>query len=207
MSPSRQPVVAGILGGIGSGKSAVARGLAEQFRGVLIDADRIGHQVLKFPEVILQIRQAFGDTVFDGDQIDRRRLASEVFGDHPDRQRSRRLLEQIVHPEIDRVVQSQLATAGSADLVLLDAAVMLEAGWNRHCDFLIFVDTPLEDRVRRVREQRNWTESELQQRESSQLPIEEKRSAADFIVDNSGTLDQAIRQAAGFISGRLSSLK
>lgn len=204
VSPSSQPPVVGILGGIGSGKSAVARGLAEHFRTVVIDADRIGHQVLTFPEVISQLKTAFGDVIFDGLAVDRKRLAALVFGDESQHREARQTLERIVHPEIDRVTQSLIAAAdASTELIVLDAAVMLEAGWDRLCDFLVFVETPFKHRLNRIREQRDWTSDELQRREASQLPLDEKRKAADFVVDNSGLLEQSIQQLTQFVTEKL----
>jgi dephospho-CoA kinase len=200
-----QPLVLGVLGGIGSGKSAVARGLADHFAALVIDADRIGHQVLTFPHIISQLRTAFGDAIFDGEQVDRKRLAALVFGDEADQQNARQTLELIVHPEIRRVTQSQIAAAEpSIELVVLDAAVMLEAGWAGQCDFLVFVDTPFETRLNRIREKRHWNADELERREASQLPLDEKRQAADFIVDNSGSLERSIAQLAEFVTQRLS---
>jgi dephospho-CoA kinase len=191
----------GILGGIGSGKSAVARGLAERFRSVVIDADRIGHQVLVFPEVITQLRTVFGEAIFDGDQVDRKRLAVLVFGDEPRHREAREALERIVHPEIARVAQSLIADAdASTELIVLDAAVMLEAGWEKLCDFLVFVDTPFDDRLSRIRGQRGWTVDDLHAREASQLPLDEKRKAADFVVDNSGSLEESIEQLMRFVA-------
>ena len=205
MSVSHKPPVLGILGGIGSGKSAVANGLADHFKTVVIDADQIGHQVLKFPHIIQQLRQAFGDAILNGDQVDRKRVAALVFGDEPHHHEARRTLEHVVHPEIGRVAQSQVESADtSTELIVLDAAVMLEAGWSQLCDFLVFVDTPVDDRLNRIRQQRDWTASELQRREASQLPLEEKRKAADFVVNNSGSLAESIRQLTEFVRSRLS---
>lgn len=206
MSDFSQPPVVGIVGGIGSGKSAVARGLADHFSTVVIDADEIGHQVLTFPQTIDQLRLAFGDAVFDGEQVDRKRLAALVFGDKPQQRDALQTLERIVHPEIDRVIQSRIEAAeDSTELTVLDAAVMLEAGWNRHCDFLVFIDTPFDHRLNRVREQRDWTGEELKRREASQLPLEKKQEAADFIVDNSGSLEHSIQQLLQFVNAKLAS--
>ena len=82
---------------------------------------------------------------------------------------------------------------------------MLEAGWNRHCDFLVFIDTPFDHRLNRVREQRGWTGEELKRREASQLPLEKKQEAADFIVDNSGSLEHSIQQLLQFVNAKLAS--
>lgn len=189
----------GIAGGIGSGKSAVARGLAERLRVFVVDADRIGHEVLTLPEVKQQIFQTFGADVFvsgnAASEIDRRQLARRVFGDAPHLKNSLTQLEAIVHPEIRRQMQSQIRQhQADHDVVLLDAAVLLEAGWNDLCEALAFVEVPFETRLARVVKNRGWDETELRRRESSQLPLTEKTEAADYVIDNSGSLEDSINQ-------------
>jgi dephospho-CoA kinase len=193
----------GFIGGIGSGKSAVSRGLSNTFQTLTIDADRIGHEVLGMQSVKDRIRQAFGDVVFDGTEVCRKLLAREVFGSDTHNKQARIRLEEIVHPEIRRQVEKQLSDIpDDIEIIVLDAAVMLETGWNDLCDSIIFVDAPFEVRLGRVQENRDWTADELRRREASQLSIEEKRAAAQFIVDNSGTLENAIKQLVPFIRTR-----
>lgn len=203
MSPRKKTLVVGFIGGIGSGKSAVSRGLSNTFRTLTIDADRIGHEVLGLQSVKDRIRQAFGDVVFDGAEVSRKLLAREVFGSDTHKKQARIRLEEIVHPEIRRQVQEQLSDIpDDIEIVVLDAAVMLEAGWNDLCDTIVFVDAPFKVRLARVQENRDWTADELRRREASQISIEEKRVAAHFVVDNSGTLEDAIKQLVPFIQAR-----
>lgn len=203
MSPRKKTLVVGFIGGIGSGKSAVSRGLSNTFRTLTIDADRIGHEVLGLQSVKDRIRQAFGDVVFDGAEVSRKLLAREVFGSDTHNKQARIRLEEIVHPEIRRQVQEQLSDIpDDIEIVVLDAAVMLEAGWNDLCDTIVFVDAPFKVRLARVQENRDWTADELRRREASQISIEEKRVAAHFVVDNSGTLEEAIKQLVPFIRAR-----
>jgi dephospho-CoA kinase len=205
VSTRNKTLVVGILGGIGSGKSAVSRGLSNHFKTILIDADRVGHDVLGFPSVKDAIRQKFGDSVFDGAEICRKALARKVFGSEPHHKQSLIKLEKIVHPEIRRQVEQQLAEIPSdREVVVLDAAVMLEAGWNDLCDTIVFVDTPFETRLKRVEENRGWTAGELKRRESSQVSLDDKRAVSELIVDNSGSLENAVEQLATFIDRRIS---
>jgi len=191
--------VFGIVGGIGSGKSAVACGLAEFLRAGVIDADRIGHEVLTLPEIKTQISHTFGPNVFvdrdSGGEIDRHELARRVFGTEPHHKESLKKLEAIVHPEIRRQMQFQISQAQAEhDVVLVDAAVMLEASWDDLCDELVFVDVPFETRLVRVVENRGWDEAELRRREASQLPLEKKKQASKFVVDNSRNLNDSVTQ-------------
>jgi len=195
VSPRKPPLVAGVIGGVGSGKSAVSRGLSRYFQVCIIDADRIGHEVLTFPAVKTRVRQSFGDEVFNGEEIDRRALAQRVFGETPRHQESRARLEKIVHPEIRRQLQIRLDQLDdSIDVVVLDAALMLEAGWNELCDIVVFIDASFEERLARVQKHRDWSADELRRREASQKSLENKRAAADFVVNNDGRLDDAVQQ-------------
>jgi dephospho-CoA kinase len=204
VSTRKQTLVVGILGGIGSGKSAVSRGLSNHFKTFLIDADRVGHDVLGIPTVQDDIRLAFGDSVFDGAEIGRKSLAGKVFGSELHHKQALIELEKIVHPEIRRQVEKQLADIpDETDVVVLDAAVMLEAGWNDLCDTIVFVDTPFETRLKRVEENRGWTADELRRREASQVSLEDKRAVSELIVDNSGSLENAVQQLAAFIDKQL----
>ena len=203
-SSSRSAPVIGIAGGIGSGKSALARGLAERLRVFVVDADRIGHDVLFLPEIKQQIFQTFGAEVFvSGEatgEIDRRQLARRVFGNEAHLKNSLTQLEAIVHPEIRQQMQVQIQKGQirqyqtGHDVILLDAAVMLEAGWNDLCEALVFVEVPFETRLARVVKNRGWDETELRRRETSQLPLKEKTAAADFVIDNSGSLEDSVNQ-------------
>lgn len=204
MSTRNKTLVVGILGGIGSGKSAVSRGLSNHFKTYLIDADRVGHDVLGISEVKDDIRRDFGDTVFDGAEICRKSLARHVFGSEIHHQQALIKLEKTVHPEIRRQVEKQLAgVSEETEVVVLDAAVMLEAGWNDLCDSIVFVDTPFETRLKRVEENRGWTADELRRRESSQVSLDDKQDVSEFVVDNSGSLENAVEQLASFIEKKL----
>jgi dephospho-CoA kinase len=187
-----KPVI-GLLGGIGSGKSRVAEVFARHGARV-IDADRVGHDALRDPEVRRRIVERWGAGLLDDKgEIVRRRLGQIVFADDNER----RALEAIVHPWIGRRVREEVdAAQAQADsgFVLLDAAVMLEAGWNNACDKLVFVDAPRAVRLERVARQRGWTETEVQARERAQLPLTAKAARADHVLDNSGTLEDLERQ-------------
>jgi dephospho-CoA kinase len=204
VSTRKKTLVVGILGGIGSGKSAVSKSLSNSFQTFTIDADLIGHEVLGISSVQDGIRQTFGDDVFDGVDICRKSLARKVFGPETHHKEALTKLEEIVHPEIRRQVERQLGeVTDDVEVVILDAAVMLEAGWNDLCDTIVFVDVPFETRLARVQKNRGWTADELRRREASQISIEDKRAAAEFIVDNSGDLEDAVQQLIPFIRTRI----
>jgi dephospho-CoA kinase len=194
---SRTPIpILALIGGIGCGKSAIAAWLAEHVRACVVDADAVGHAVLLREDVRSQLVEAFGPQVLKEGQIDRSAIAGKVFGSGPARQAARRLLESIMHPVMRLDFEEAFRTARASsdfDLIVFDAAVLLESGWKDAVDVIAFIDVPFEERLRRVA-QRGWTEQQLRQREASQWPLERKRAAADVVIDNSGSLETAGRQ-------------
>jgi len=180
--------VIGLLGGVASGKSLVAGLLAELGAGVL-DADRAAHEVLTDAAVESAARERWGSNVFGPDgRIDRARLARIVFAGGPDGRRQRKYLEQLTHPRIGRLLagQADRLRASGAAAAVLDAPLLLEAGWDRLCDKLVFVDAPRDIRLERARK-RGWSEEDFDAREAAQESLEAKRRRADVVVDNSGS--------------------
>jgi dephospho-CoA kinase len=197
------PVV-GIVGGIGSGKSSVTRWVATRDPGVvLINGDEVGHQVLTLKPVQDAIRQRFGAGVIGSDgQIDRRALGQAVFGASEHQQTARRDLERIVHPRIRETFEKQIAIAAAAKetAVLLDAAVLFEAGWNDLCHTIVFIDVPRALRLDRLQAGRGWNQTEVERREASQVPLETKRQRSQIVIDNAHSLDEAGRELAKLLA-------
>jgi dephospho-CoA kinase len=191
--------VIGILGGVAGGKSLVARQLAELGAGVL-DADGAGHAVLRTPEVEQAARRRWGDAVFGPDgRIDRARLAGIVFAEGPEAARERKYLEELTHPEIGRRLgeQAERMAAEGVRAAVLDAPLLVEAGWDAICDRLVFVEAPREIRLARAR-QRGWTDAEFSAREGVQAPLDLKRGRAGVIIDNAGTPTETRAQVERF---------
>ena len=172
---------------------------------LVIDGDAVGHEVLTQTRIKEQIRAAFGDSVFNsGGDVERMALGRRVFGPDPEARRARDQLEQIVHPAIRSEFSRLIGDArGSSDCraVLLDAAVLLESGWNDLCDAVVFVDAPEDVRRRRVIELRGWSEDQFRRRQASQYPTTAKQSLSHATIDNSGSLDHAADQLEEIIRG------
>ena len=191
--------VIGVLGGVASGKSLVARQFAELGAGVL-DADRAGHEVLEIPSVETAAVARWGERVLGADgRIDRAKLARIVFGRTSEAKREREYLERLTHPEIGRRLADlagRLSEAGTA-IAVLDAPLLLEAGWDSFCDRLVFVDAPRPVRVARALA-RGWSEEDFAAREAVQQSLDRKRERADIVVDNSGSPERAREQVEKF---------
>ena len=187
--------VLGIIGGIGSGKSSLPRSV-RKFRLGILDADSIAHDLLREPEQIGRLVQEFGTGIRGSDgQISRGHLAEIVFGERPEQLMARQKLEAILHPAVRKECLRQIQTVPQdVDFIILDAALLLEAGWTDLCDALVFVDTALPLRQARVSASRGWSSGELERRERCQWPVDRKREFADFVIDNSGAAEASGRQ-------------
>lgn len=198
MPPAKHIPVIGVVGGIGSGKSFFAQTLAKRKNLVIVDGDAVGHALLLRPEIRQRIRDRFGTGVIAADcSINRRALGQLVFGTTPEQAQAKTDLEAIVHPPLAAELQRQITEAravGHADAIILDAAILLEAGWREFCDAVVMVDAPPELRWQRVHANRGWTLAEFQAREASQMPVADKHAAADFVVRNVGPEDEVAEQ-------------
>lgn len=178
------PVI-GLAGAIGSGKSEAARVLAE-LGCVVIDSDRAAREALERPEVREEIVRWWGSDVLTGEgQIDRKKVADIVFTRPAERER----LERLVHPLVRarRAEERRRAEQAGAQAVVIDAPLLYEAGVDRECDAVLFIDAPAAARASRLRETRGWDEAEVARREAAQWGLEVKRSRATEVIANDGT--------------------
>lgn len=181
--------VLGLLGGIASGKSAVARMLVER-GAVWLDADRAGHEVLRDADVKNALIQRWGDSILDdAGEINRKAIAAIVFAKTATGATELKWLEEQTHPRIRMKLETELEKLRlqNCPVTVLDAPVMLKSGWDKKCDVVWFIEATDEIRLQRAL-QRGWTAQEFRDREAAQEPIAVKRARADFVVDNSGDL-------------------
>lgn len=196
------PTVLGLTGGVGSGKTTVARLLRE--RGALVlDADTVAREVIESPEIRDSLRAAFGDEVLDPDgMVDREALARKVFG--PGAEARRKRLEALIHPEVRRRLGEALEAArGRPDppaVVVLDVPLLLEGPLATWCDLVVFVDAPDEIRSQRTRSGRGWDTEEYRRREAAQLPIPAKRAGSGHVIRNGGSLEDLRAQLDSLLS-------
>lgn len=183
----------GLTGGIASGKSAVAARLRE--RGVpVIDADKLARDaVAPGTSGLAAIVETFGkDVLLEDGTLDRKKLAAAVFGD----EEKRKALNAIVHPEVTRLTfkeASRLRDEGEA-LACYEAALIVENGVADAFRPLVVVSAPEELQVARATARDGSTRDEARARIRAQMPLAEKVAAADFVIENTGSIDELERR-------------
>jgi dephospho-CoA kinase len=183
----------GLTGNIGAGKSTVT-GLLDGPDFLIINADLLGHEVLASDEDALQrIVAALGTDVLDAaGRLDRAAIARQVFAD----EEARRRLEEIVHPLIRAREEARVDSWGVVSgIAVTEAALLVETGGHARYDSLVVVTAPEEARVARL-VARGVTEEEARARIAAQLPEADKVAVADYVIDNSGSLDDTRAQTA-----------
>jgi dephospho-CoA kinase len=184
-----RPFVIGLTGSLGMGKSTAARFFAEA--GVPVhDSDAAVHALYE-GEAVPAIARAFPGST-SGGQVDRTRLAAMVLNDSAALAR----LEAIVHPLVTDSREKFLAQAQAkgAPVVVFDVPLLFETGTDKSCDAVVVVSAPPEIQRRRVLERPGMTEEKFAAILAKQMPDEEKRRRADFIVDSSGDFDNTRAQ-------------
>ena len=199
-------MIIGILGGIGAGKSTVVRMLT-RFGAQAIDADKLAHEILESPAVRGELVSWLGAAVLDGDgRVDRKAVGKQVFTDPEKLER----LEALVHPGVRKEIARKVEefrrdrrpdgpdgtddTAWAGGLLVLDVPLLASTPLRDECDALVFVEASLDVRRERVKSTRGWPAGELEKRERHQMPVEEKRRLADFVIDNSQEESETLRE-------------
>jgi dephospho-CoA kinase len=188
----RMARIVALSGGIGTGKSTVAAMLRE-LGAVVIDADALVREVQEPGSLAIdEIVEAFGPGIVrQGGELDREKLGALVFRDPEARKR----LEAIVHPRVRALMARRIqeAQASGATLIVLDIPLLFEGG-RRGFETTILVYAPEALQIERQVARNGYGRDEALRRVRAQMPIEEKRKLADFVVDNSGSLEETRRQ-------------
>jgi dephospho-CoA kinase len=184
----------GLTGGIACGKTVVRRRLEE--RGIpTLDADAVVHRLLQSgTDVTREIAEIFGDAVIAPDgSVDRKALAAIVFND----EETLRKLNAVVHPAVWREIERffEEREKASDPVAVVDAALMIETGSFRRYDRVVVVHCLPELQLERLMARDGLSREDALRRIRSQMPIEEKRPFADFLVDTSGSIEETLKQA------------
>jgi len=181
-------LLVGLTGGIGSGKSTVAR-LLEKRGAVVFDADLLAREAVEpgTPGHAAVIERFGADILAPGGELDREALASIVFADPS----ARRDLEEIVHPEVRRLfAEGSEAYRDTDSVVVFSAPLLVETGMHTAFEVLVVVSATVATQIERLMHQRGMSEPSIRARIDAQAPLEDKAAAADFLVDNEGSLDE-----------------
>jgi dephospho-CoA kinase len=181
-------LVIGLTGGLASGKTTVAK-IFEQLGAKVVDADLIARDILKKgTKVFRKIVEAFGDGIIGKEgEVDRKKLADIIFHDEEARKR----LNAITHPPIRRRIVEEIARLKrSANVIILDVPLLIEAGFTDLVDVVIVVNAREEQQVKRLMSRNRMTKEEALLRIRTQLSMSTKLNFADYVIDNNGSLDK-----------------
>lgn len=188
-------VIVGLTGGIAIGKTTISQFLKSKAIPV-VDADQIAHEILTVDEVKVKLMDTFGESILDKNQnIDRRKLGPIVFND----QRQLEKLNIIVQPYIRTEIVRQLDTFSASKVVVLDAPVLFEQGYEKMVDYLMVIKTSAQIQVERLMQRDSLNEIDAQKRIQAQMPIEEKVKKADIVIDTSGTIEETRSQVVKWL--------
>jgi dephospho-CoA kinase len=185
---SGRKLIIGLAGGIGSGKSTVAR-ILQELGAAVISSDELNREELARPEVLGELREWWGEKVIGPDGRPNRTAIRAIISADP---QARTRLESLLHPRIDQR-RRELTAGYRADpairAIVWDSPLLFEAGLARECDTVIFVDADRELRARRVAQERGWTLQELGRLEKAQNALDFKKNSADHRVTNNSDMD------------------
>jgi dephospho-CoA kinase len=188
-------IIAGLTGGIATGKSTVSSFLKEA-GAVIIDADAIARDIVKknlpaWHEIVGVFGQ---DILLPDGEIDRARLGGIIFGDSSKKE----ILNAIVHPRVIRKITEhidKMQKESPGSIVIIDVPLLIEAGMDKGLDEVILVYTPEEIQIKRLVERDKISDGEALLKIRSQMPIEKKREFSTIIIDNSGTIEITKKRA------------
>lgn len=178
--------VLGITGGIGSGKTLVLNILKENYNAEIIEADRLGHELMEPGRAVYNnVVSYFGrDILGKDDTIDRKKLGGIVFADKDKLRKLNELSHPVIRDEILRIIDE--GRNRGTELVVLEAALLIEGGYSSLCDHMVYVYSPVEIRINRLMEYRGFDRERALAVIRSQNPEKYYRDNCDLMIDNSG---------------------
>ena len=180
--------IIGLTGGIGSGKTTVAR-YFEQLGVPVYIADDEARKLMELPETIESVSQAFGSAIIANGQIDRKKLADTVFN-NPEKLQQ---LNQIIHPLVAQHFSQWLSEQSDCPYVIKEAAILFESGSYRDCDAVISVTAPLQTRIERVISRDDTTAEAVRKRIENQWSDEQRIRKSDYIITNTNLEDTRLQ--------------
>lgn len=180
-------MVIGITGGIACGKSLVTSYLLNKKYNI-IDCDEISHYVLTIDFIKKELRKIFGDEIFINDEVNRKKLGKIIFNDS----KKNEYLQAIVFPQIFTIINKKISE--SKGIVFLDAPLLFEYNIEFLADKIIVVKTTKEEQIKRLMNRDNIDREYAIKKINSQMSIEEKIKKANYIIDNSNSVEDTYMQ-------------
>ncbi|WP_269224930.1 dephospho-CoA kinase [Flavobacterium eburneipallidum] len=171
--------IIGLTGGIGSGKTTIARLFMAAAVPVYI-ADDEARKLMQSEEIIQEIKAKFGTTIFENDVLNRQKLAEIVFN-NPEKLK---LLNGIIHPAVKKDFDVWVLNQKQASFVIYETAILFESGSYKNCDHIIAVTAPIETRIQRVMQRDNASREQIMTRINSQWTDEQRIAKSDFVIEN-----------------------
>lgn len=189
----------GILGGVCSGKSTVAAEFAKLGCAV-IDADKIAHELLEKKDVAEKVVASFGTGILDSaKKIDNKKLADIVFADAGKLSSLNRIIHPLVLERAEELIR-QYNSQNKVKAIVLDMPLLVEVGWEKRCDKLIFVECDWQLRVERAKKMGFWDENQLKIRENFQISLDNKALLTDNTINNNSGFSALAKQVVDTFS-------
>lgn len=171
--------IIGLTGGIGSGKTTIARHFMEANIPVYI-ADDEARKIMQSKAILEAIQKVFGDSIFDNGVLNREKLSQIVFSE-PEKLKK---LNGIIHPAVKKHFQSWVNNHQEFPFVVYEAAILFESGSYKNCDVIITVTAPIESRIERVIRRDKTTREQVLKRINAQWSDEQRSAKSDFVIEN-----------------------
>lgn len=179
-------MILGLTGGIACGKTTISNMFKKN--GIeVVDADVVAREVLELPEVLKEIRETYGDIIFENDKLDRKKMRDIIFNNKDNIKK----LNSIVHPKVIKVFQDEYNKKKlKEDVIVFDIPLLFEVGLEKFCDKILVVYVKEEVQIERIM-RRDGSSRELAKKIiDAQMNLGEKIKLADYIIENSGTIDE-----------------
>jgi dephospho-CoA kinase len=185
-------ILIGITGGIASGKTEVARIFGKK-GAVILSGDEIGKEVVEKNKIVLRgLVKIFGEGILKKNgSLNRRKLGEIAFASP----RSKNRLNRVVHPRLLEELRKRIRKQSKNAIVVVDAALIIEWGLEKELDYLIFVESKREDKIKRLQREKGYSRKEALDRIKSQLPEITKKKKADFVIKNDEGLAELRKKA------------
>ncbi|MGL5231774.1 MAG: dephospho-CoA kinase [Fusobacteriaceae bacterium] len=179
-------MILGLTGGIACGKTTISN-MFKKIGIEVVDADVVAREVLELPEVLKEIRETYGDIIFENDKLDRKKMRDIIFNNKDNIKK----LNSIVHPKVIKVFQDEYNKKKlKEDVIVFDIPLLFEVGLEKFCDKILVVYVKEEVQIERIM-RRDGSSRELAKKIiDAQMNLGEKIKLADYIIENSGTIDE-----------------